>query len=242
MSTAHRSPAAILAQLRARAPLPDRVPDPVENVAHLVDAWITAGRDAATHRRAIQGDTDQVSESEHLADIDVRFRAEFESRAQAVLLRAATTASLPLFEELLEALQALTSRIRAVDDRWLTDPLDHAHPDRTRAKAFEPLRLRQDLKDELARLRRLAVILRCDAPDLPALGTVESSVWQALLGNAKNAKELAKELELGTPSSIRKTIARLRKKGRDVQEVKGRGYYRVDFPPADILPRTGGNR
>lgn len=95
----------------------------------------------------------------------------------------------------------------------------------------------EGLMDELALVANEARI--APAPSTTPLRKGELAVWNALEGRILTGAELAMELGLGTNGEyvVRNRIAGIRKnRGEDVVKSKrGRGYYRPDAPPPDLM-------
>ena len=69
------------------------------------------------------------------------------------------------------------------------------------------------------------------------LTQLERRVWDALADTILQAKELAKELG-SDEDTVRHAILGLRRKGRKVENQRGRGYYRPDALPDDANTPT----
>lgn len=63
----------------------------------------------------------------------------------------------------------------------------------------------------------------------------QRELWNALDGCILSAKELAADKELtSTEDAVTHLVAAIRKRGRGIETVPGRGYYRPDAPPPEF--------
>ena len=87
-------------------------------------------------------------------------------------------------------------------------------------------------KHEEAMATELHLPSPSDAEGRPLMTDGEKAGWDALRGTALTAKEVARKLDT-SEQTIKEHAQELRRKGYNVKNQSGRGYFRPDAPPAD---------
>ena len=94
------------------------------------------------------------------------------------------------------------------------------------------LAVHQQLLSDLDELTAMRGLLRCELEDCPPLSEQQKKIWELLDGQALIAREIAKRPGCGaSEDSVRRQITKMRRKGYDIQNTRGKGYVREDAPP-----------
>lgn len=80
--------------------------------------------------------------------------------------------------------------------------------------------------------RLLARLVGAELPVAPVLTEGEKKVWEVLEGRAMTAAKIAGELNT-SEQTVKEQIKSIRLKGRNVENQRGRGYFRPDAPPSE---------
>ncbi len=228
-----------LAKVRERAPIPAATGDPVDDLLSVARSWATAVRDAAGHRPDAALDEAVLPADVHIDDLDRRFGAEFRARAGAVSFAASKAGSAARWDERIEDVLTLLREMRRAEAYGLITFPTRLSADEVRRRTYLPLRLRESFESLLSELHLLGASLPKPVLIPKALADVEQQVFDALHGDALLAKDIAKRIGgSATVGTVHKTIYRIRKKGYSIEEIKGRGYYRLDAPPPGVPAKS----